>query len=138
MTLSKHLLELLNRLPRRQLAWASPRNPEVSAVLTYEGMTLEPNLYLSLLADRVEQLVKQEDDPKAATLQLHQDLEQAGLSPGSDQPLRGLITNNLELRVRLREIGAMPERGEVVRGETRGARELLEEIDLETWAWTNT
>jgi hypothetical protein len=133
MKLTKNLEEFLKRPRRRVLAWASPRNPEVSAILVGHGQKFDRETYLVLLADRIEELVNKEEDPKAAEAELRRQLDQAGLLPDNQLSLRELVTSNPELHARLSVLGAFPKVGEVVKEENQEARQLVKEVSLEQW-----
>jgi hypothetical protein len=116
------------------VAWAPPHNPEVGAVLVAAGQTFEHlETYLFLLADRVEEMVKREEDPKEAERELRRQLDQAGLLSASQLNLRELVTSNPELQSRLSELGVFPKPKEQVKSDNREARQLIEETDLEKW-----
>jgi hypothetical protein len=76
----------------------SPYTPEVSAILVAEGQVFDCDTYLSLLADRVEDMVKLEDDPKEAKMERRRQLDQADLFLPCQLSLRELVTSNSELR----------------------------------------
>ena len=89
--------------------------------------------YLTLLADRIEGMVKESENPKEAETLLRESLDQADLLPPSKLGLRELITSNPELHTRLSELRAFPTPGEVVRSDNQEAQRLVKEISLEQW-----
>lgn len=133
MTLSKDLEAFLKQPRRRTVAWASPRNPEVSAILVAAGQKFDREIYLVLLADRIEDLIKASEDPKAAERELRRRLDQYGLMSASKLSLREVVTSNPELHARLSVLGAFPDLGEVVKADDREARQLIEKLSLEQW-----
>jgi hypothetical protein len=119
---------------RRRVAWAPPRNQEVGSILVALGQTFEyRETYLFLLADRVEEMVKREEDPEEAERELRRQLDQAGLLSASQLKLRELVTSNPELQSRLSDLGVFPKPKEQVKFDNREARQLIEEIDLQKW-----
>src|SRR5262245_3260327 len=134
MAVSKDLKNSLSSRKRRRVAWAPPRNPEVGAIFVAAGQTFEYlETYLSLLADRVEEMVKREEDPEEAERELRRQLDQAGLLSASRLKLRELVTSNPELQSRLSDLGVFPKPKEQVKSDNREARQLIEETDLSMW-----
>ena len=133
MNLSTDLKTFLTKPRRALFAWASPHSPEVSAILVGAEQKLDRASYLTLLADRIEGMVKESENPKEAETFLRESLGQADLLPPSKLGLRELVTSNPELHTRLGELRAFPTPGEVVRSDNQEAQRLVKEISLEQW-----
>jgi hypothetical protein len=91
-----------------QIAWSPSSNPRlnrVGAVLLSPKQPLDRQMYLSLLADRVQAMVDRSPDPKQAAAMLHQQMVDAGLAmSGSltpEQVGEKLVMSNPDLWERL-------------------------------------
>lgn len=134
MKITPSLQKFLDSPPGRVLAWGSASNPEVSAILAGQGQSLDRDAYLIFLANRIEKMVEDWEDPQGAEAVLRQQLEDAGLlDESAGLTLREVITSNLPLQAKLSSLGALPKKGEKVEKENPEARIALKEIGLEEW-----
>jgi len=97
-----------------QLAWAPSHVPSTialgSVLVSSEQKNLDQGLYLSLLGDRLQRLLENQEDPQEALNQTLELLEQAGLWNGQRPELSDagseLVLSNPPLQERLNLAGA--------------------------------
>lgn len=115
------------------LAWGPEENLKVGSILVTQGQEiLDSYLYLELLADRVELMIKQDSQPKRAEAYLREEFFRAGLIGDQTLPVRDLMQSP-ELWSRLRALGVFPRKRVVVQRENKQARAAIEETSLEEW-----
>lgn len=113
----------------------------VGAVLIPVGQELPDRaMYLSYLADRVQEMIEREDDPEEAVGEMIQQLAGEGLMGEVPQRLKeaghSLVLENPALRARLAEMGVPGQRlPKKIYGNNAKAAQLVEETSL--WTWVN-
>lgn len=111
----------------------------VGAVEGEKGQQLDLEIYLSLLANRLQQRVEQSDDPKKALSGLMHVLTSSGMltremSPNSPEHIHGAIFENFLIRERLYQLGVPGDLPSSLEQEDPQARRIIEQTTPEQWA----
>src|SRR5262245_23128696 len=118
-----------------KVAWAPERNPKVGAVLAVRGQELDTEIYLSLLADRLQKLINQEPDPQEAVNQAWEMLLGLDLVEGNPPPVKkaGLaLIQSGGVEERLSNLGVFPRKMRLLNHSPK-AEKLIEETSLLQW-----
>jgi hypothetical protein len=121
---------------RPRLCWAPTGRELLGAICGVKGQTLDPDLYLSLLGDRVQIMA---DNSEAWELEQLEDLlREAGLL---DQPFpvdwkragREIVEDNLEVALVLRQRGIPGRMPPTIEANDLRAQEALQGTNLTEW-----
>jgi hypothetical protein len=111
----------------------------VGAVEGEKGQKLDLEIYLSLLANRLQKSVEQADDPKKTLSSLIHVLTSSGMltkemSPTSPEQIHGAIFENFLIRERLYQIGVPGDLPPRLEQDDPQARQIIKQTTPEQWA----
>jgi hypothetical protein len=111
----------------------------VGAIEGEKGQNLDLEIYLSLLANRLQKSAEQSDDPKKALASLIHVLTSSGMltremSPNSPEQIHGAIFENFLIRERLYQIGVPGNLPPRLEQDDPQARQIIKQTTLEQWA----
>ncbi|MCA1594080.1 MAG: hypothetical protein LC754_15800 [Acidobacteria bacterium] len=111
----------------------------VGAVEGEKGQKLDLEIYLSLLANRLQKSVEQADDPKKALSSLIHVLTSSRMltremSPASPEQIHGALFENFLIRERLYQIGVPGDLPPSLEQDDPQARHVIKQTTPEQWA----